>query len=327
MKIDFVKDRAIIAAARRIVSRVPFAWSLYEFYWSLRQVAESKREWPCDKRILDFGDYPDPSLSEPVSQLCTAEQMTGPLYREWCRKISSPARFSRKQWEFVYIMQALHRAGMLLPGKMGVGFGCGREPLPGIFAKAGVNVLATDLAPSDAEGRGWIDTMQHAASLGELYSASRRIVDRQVFTERVSFQSVDMNAVPPELFGRFDFVWSACALEHLGSLQHGLDFIRNSAKCLKVGGVAVHTTEFNLSSDDETVEHRDCSVYRKQDIKQLQAALEKDGFSLAPINLSVGRHSVDHHVDVPPYSMSPHIRLELEQFVVTSIGLIVTRKS
>lgn len=325
MKIDFIKDRALIAAARRVASRIPFVWSFYEIYWSLRHRAENRQEWKQDSRIFDFGTYPEPSLAEPVSQLCTAEQMTDELYRSWCREISSPARFSRKQWEFVYIMQALKREGQLVFGKSGLGFGCGREPLPGVFAKAGVKVLATDLAPSAAIGRGWIDTMQHAASLDELYSASLRIIDRQTFMERVSFQSADMNNVPSELFDRFDFVWSACALEHLGSLQHGLDFIRNSAKCLKIGGVAVHTTEFNLSSDQDTVEHKDCSVYRRRDIERLQSDLQADGFSLAPINLSVGKHPVDRHVDVPPYSMSPHIRLELDKFVVTSIGLILRR--
>ena len=79
---------------------------------------------------------------------------------------------------------------MLETGKVGLGFGCGREPLPGVFANAGASLLATDLSASDAVGRGWIDTQQHAASLDELYVASHRIIDRETFMKRVSFRSV-----------------------------------------------------------------------------------------------------------------------------------------
>jgi cyclopropane fatty-acyl-phospholipid synthase-like methyltransferase len=34
------------------------------------------------------------------------------------------------------------------------------------------------------------------------------------------FRRADMNAMPDTL-GQFDFVWSACAFEHLGSIRQG----------------------------------------------------------------------------------------------------------
>ena len=325
MNFDIIRDRAMFSALRRIATKVPLVWSAYGAYWHFRQKLEARYRWRSDPRILDFGNYPTPTLLNPSTQLCTAGQMTSDVYHDWCKRIFSPARFSRKQWEFVYIMQALELSGLLEPGRRGLGFGCGREPLPGLFAKAGVDVLATDLAAPDAVGRGWVETMQHASSLEELYTASRRIIDRKSFSKRVVFEAVDMNNIPSKFDGKFDFVWSACALEHLGSLQHGIDFIRNSSKCLKVGGVAVHTTEFNLSSNDKTLEQPECSIYRRQDIERCRDILSSDGFELAPINLNTGVDSVDRYVDVPPYSMSPHIRLDLESYVVTSIGIIIRR--
>ena len=51
-------------------------------------------------------------------------------------------------------------------------------------------------------------------------------------------------------------LWSSCSLEHLGSISHGIEFILNSLKCLKQHGVAVHTTEFNLSSNEETLNEK-----------------------------------------------------------------------
>tara|TARA_Y100001968_G_C19337342_1_gene707622 strand:+ start:1038 stop:1160 length:123 start_codon:yes stop_codon:yes gene_type:complete len=37
-------------------------------------------------------------------------------------------------------------------------------------------------------------------------------------------------------------------IEHLDGISKGLDFLINSAEKLNVGGIAVHITEFNLSS-------------------------------------------------------------------------------
>ena len=48
-----------------------------------------------------------------------------------------------------------------------------------------------------------------------------------------------------------------------------MDFVINSMRVLKPGGVAVHTTEFNLSSNDDTIEARDLCVYRRRDIELL----------------------------------------------------------
>ncbi|MBV5337004.1 MAG: hypothetical protein J0653_03215, partial [Deltaproteobacteria bacterium] len=67
-----------------------------------------------------------------------------------------------------------------------------------------------------------------------------------------------------------DFCWSSCSLEHLGSIKAGLDFIKASLKTLKVGGVAVHTTEYNVSSDEATIDNNPTLVlFRRCDIQGL----------------------------------------------------------
>jgi SAM-dependent methyltransferase len=323
--IDVINHRQILAKARTYVRAVPFAWSAYGIYWRIRSWIEARRLYRLDRKLLDFGRYPEPTLETPTSQLCTSSQLRSPIYRSWCSAMHSPARFSRKQWEFVYILQVLHSAGMLEPGKKGLGFGCGREPLAGLLAQHGCDILATDLAQDLAMEQGWVNTMQHASSLEGLYSAAQEFISRQDFENHVQFLSVDMNVVPREFHGSFDFVWSACALEHLGSLQHGLNFIKNSVRCLNPGGVAVHTTEFNLSSNEDTCEEPGCSIYRACDLQRLITELEADGFAVAPLNLNTGSGQVDNHIDVPPYGFSPHLKLLLSGYVVTSIGLIIRR--
>jgi hypothetical protein len=55
-------------------------------------------------------------------------------------------------------------------------------------------------------------------------------------------------------------------------------------KCLRTGGVAVHTTEFNLSSDAETLEDPGCVIFRKRDMEQLRNELEADGYLVSPFS-------------------------------------------
>ena len=50
-----------------------------------------------------------PDIRNPVSQACTQAQMQDPIYRYWCRHIGEGPVNHRKQWEFVYILQALAR--------------------------------------------------------------------------------------------------------------------------------------------------------------------------------------------------------------------------
>jgi 2-polyprenyl-3-methyl-5-hydroxy-6-metoxy-1,4-benzoquinol methylase len=325
MPLDVVSHRELFASVRSLARSVPFIWSLYGFYWRVRRRFESNKKYPDGVNLVDFGEFPKPTLEFPTSQLCTAEQMLSPTYDDWCRKMHSPARFSRKQWEFVYILQVLEQNGVLQSGKTGLGFGCGREPLVGLFASHGCQVVATDLEPDAAREQGWAKTMQHSASLEALYECAKEFVGRDQFYATVEFKHADMNQIPESFFGQFDFVWSACALEHLGSLQHGLQFIKNSLKCLKAGGVAVHTTEFNLSSDEVTFESPACSLYRARDIRELIRDLEHEGYEVAPLNLNRGHLAVDRHIDIPPYGFSPHIKLLLEGYVVTSIGLKIQK--
>ena len=324
-QMDVVLNRELVARLRAIVAKIPVAWSIYRQYWRFRRWRESRRTFSQKIALVDFGVFSEPDLIQPVSQLCTAKQMLSPIYDYWCDVIQSPARFSRKQWEFVYIMQALERAGMLINGKRGLGFGCGREPLVGLFASRGCQILATDLDVYKAHEKGWVNTLQHAASLEDLYKSAKRILPQKEFQEKVQFQNLDMNDIPSDYVNQFDFIWSACALEHLGSLQHGLDFIKQSLKCLKKGGIAVHTTEFNLSSNDHTLETPGCSVYRERDIRQLIAELNSQGYRVSPLNLNSGSKPVDKHIDFPPYGFSPHIKLMLEGYVITSIGLIISK--
>ena len=143
------------------------------------------------------------------------------------------------------------------------------------------------------------------------------------FDRLVRFAPVDMNAIPAGLEG-FDLCWSSCAFEHLGSIEHGLRFVEASLRTLRPGGIAVHTTEFNLSSDTDTFEAENLCLFRRRDMEALLERLARAGHTPWPLNLYPGDGAIDAHIDLPPYAL-PHLKLQVGQYVTTSIGIVVQK--
>jgi SAM-dependent methyltransferase len=257
-------------------------------------------------------------------RLCTEAQLRSPTFRRWLAEMRQPYRPHRKFWEWAYIAQALHERGVLRPGARGLGFAVGAEPLAAVFAARGCAVVATDLDPGTADllAARWLTSGQHATSY-DLLNA-RGICPADEFARRVQLRYVDMNAIPDDLTG-FDFVWSSCSLEHLGSLEHGMRFLENMARCLRPGGVAVHTTEFNVLSDHRTIEAGGDVLFRRRDIEEIADRLAAVGCRLAERDYHAGDSGNDWKVDMPPYQFHQHLKLDYAGYVITSIGLIATK--
>jgi hypothetical protein len=234
-------------------------------------------------------------------------------------------RYHRKHWEWAAIAQALDERGMLAPGRRGCGFAVGREPLACLFARHGADILVTDLAAADDNAGSWSATGQHAASLDALYWPD--LVSRETFDARVRFAAQDMRALRPAELGTFDFLWSSCSFEHLGDLESGLQFVLRSADLLRPGGVAVHTTEFNLSSGDATLATGDSVIYRQRDIASLARRLRLIGCAMERFDDFAGTEAEDIEYDTPPYYENDrqHVKLLLGGFVSTSCLLIITK--
>jgi Domain of unknown function (DUF4214) len=272
---------------------------------------------------------PAPPLDLPgpiplTSRVCQQADFVLDAYRYWMNAIGEVPKFHRKQWEFFFVAQALHERKMLVSGSRGLGFGVGQEPLVALFASLGCEIIATDQETDEAIRAGWAQTGQHASGIEPLNA--RQLCDPESFSRLVRFEFANMNDIPDRYKTSFDFCWSACCLEHLGSLEHGLVFVERSLDTLKPGGVAVHTTEFNLTSNDETIESRDLSIYRRCDIERLVDRLTRVGHQVEPITYEPQNGVVDEFVDLPPFRAEPHLRLRVADFECTSIGLIV-RKS
>lgn len=258
----------------------------------------------------------------PRSTLCRQDSFEQPYFAYWSQRLCEPLRYHRKLWEFVFICQALHERKVLKPGARGLGFGVGSEPLSAYFASQECEILATDMDVAAAERMGWTATNQHAVGKNAL--SKPQICPEEIFERNVEFRPCDMNNVPEE-FVDFDFCWSACALEHLGSIDHGLSFIERSIECLKPGGWAVHTTEFNTASNDDTIDNMGTVLFRKKDFLALAARLKAKGHKVTPFDFNLGDGPIDRYIDVPPYRPQPHLYMALSGYSTTSFGIIVRR--
>lgn len=278
-----------------------------------------------------------------LTTVCKYDDFFADWYRKWAVALrQEPPGFDayradrllhRKLWEWNVISHVLDENGMLAPGRKGLGFAVGREPLVSLFAARGVEILATDL-PTEVKtantlrASAWAATGQHSASLESLHQPD--LIDLEAFSARVRFRPVDMRRLDLPWDETFDFLWSSCSIEHLGSLKEGVGFVKQAMRLLKPGGIAVHTTEFNVSSNDETLTKGPSVIFRKRDIEQLDYELRQMRCGLGQCDFYAGDRPADIEFDDDPWGEAGkgklvHIKLMLSGHICTSIVLAIRK--
>lgn len=141
--------------------------------------------------------------------------------------------------------------------------------------------------------------------------------------------------------GDFDACISAAAAGHQGSIAAGSAFLVNSVKALRIGGVAVHTFDFNFADEVKTLDNWPAVLFRRSDIQAAAEALELRGQSVARPNFDLGDQALDRFIDLPPFSAEGsqalqaqwsdlaqrvHLKASIDGFATTSYGLIVRRR-
>ncbi len=272
-----------------------------------------------------------------VSKATTQADVESSWFLYWCNQIKAAPIYHRKLWEFAFLLQILHEHNLLTKDISGIGFGCGQEPLASFFASKQMQVTVSDLSLEQVVGKGWAETGQHATAKDQAYYPD--IVDKETFDRNVSHKYIDMNKIP-EFSEKFDFCWSVCAMEHLGSIEKGLAFVENSLSTLRPGGIAIHTTEFNYLSEEKTIDNWPTVLFRKKDFLELSKRLDKSGHKLLDPDFNVGDRVLDKFIDVPPYAVgegwlskdqwndpkqSAHLKLAIDGFACTCFGIVVVK--
>ncbi len=259
------------------------------------------------------------------SVICRYEHFTTDWLKFWAKQIHPDRKevhLHRKLWEFCAISQALYERGMLEQGRSGLGFAVGKEPLPSLFASFGVSVLATDL--HKGAGTSFEAAGQHAGALDDIFVP--QLIARSDFNHRVRFEPADMRDLTRFPDASVDFVWSSCAMEHLGTLQAGAEFVLGTTRLLRPGGLSIHTTEYNVGSTRDTIECGQDVYYRSSDLQEIAANLRFHRCYLEPLDLDPGTDTYDLDYDAPPWTRGrPHLKLILHGYVCTSALLIIAK--
>lgn len=268
------------------------------------------------------------------SKASTQADIESDWVAHWTGQLKIPVVYHRKIWELAYVLQAIHEHGHMAPGAKGLGFGCGVEPVPSYLASRGVAVTVTDLDHADAKAKGWVATNQHVTSLEQAFHP--HLVERETFDRLVDQRVADMNAIPDTLQG-YDFCWSMCAVEHLGSIRQGLDFLENSLKTLRPGGLSVHTMEYNIEADGPTVDNWPTVLFQRRHLEAFAERLTAQGHEVAAFDFDVGQKPMDQFIDLPPWhhdmpeedarrlGTPMHLKVGIEGFAATCFGIIIRK--
>lgn len=261
-----------------------------------------------------------------TSKICTYSDFQEPWFENTLKIMNETKRYHRKQWEIASIVHAIIERGAHILPNIGLGFACGEESIPSVLVSVGGKVLASDRDPQEDDV--WAKSGQQSLGIKSLFKD--RIISKPAFDNNVTFKFMDMNKIYPEEFGKYSYTWASCAMEHLGSLQHGIDFVINSMAYLKPGGVAIYTTEYNLSSNTHTFESTGNALYRMSDVLDLQSRLSdiKCNLLLDSNTFTRGEHEYDLYVDETYKYTEPtvHLNLRLYGYNATAIRFIIEKE-
>jgi hypothetical protein len=265
-----------------------------------------------------------PTLDKPVCQLCTAGQLAEPAMAEIMAALGTPHDRGRRAWENAYVVAALAEAGIIAEGKRVLALDCGRSRIPALLAARGVTVLASDPPGTEVPEAVGDDPEARARHhlLGMLYP-DVAVLDE--FEALVDWREVDPHAIPPDLAGSFDALFSVGTMPLAGSLELALSVLTSSLAALKPGGIAVHTLEFSLASNTAIVSNARLSVLRRIDLERLATSLAAEGHSLAPLCFHPGDAEEDEEITSGPAKrLLPKRRFGAH--MVGLFGVIVRKK-
>lgn len=264
------------------------------------------------------------SNSDWQSEVISQRRFTERNFFIWMNLLREQPKLHSKQFQNYAILEAANSVVLNSENKRSaIGFGVGIEPIPTALAKIGYDVIATDYLDGNIASD-WKNTDQLINTPEDLNS--RGILTPEEFKRSVKFMNLDMNRIPDEFNENFDFVWSSCALGHIGGYQNGLDFIKNSTRLLKPGGIALHSTELDVSPGTEKFESPNLSLYREEDIERLFMEIKDLGFNVAKLDTKRSwTKPAEAFIDREPWGDRPHLRIEVFGREVLSLIIKISR--
>lgn len=182
-----------------------------------------------------------PGEARQRSKICDAADFFDPEYLDVVKNrfLEAPV-LHRKQWEFGMIFLTLKKAQMLEDNKRGLSMGSGKEVLLYAVARQVKHLNVTDLYSTES--------LWECAKTTDPDEFIRKNKPFPVEEDKISAQRMDMRHLA---FAdcAFDFAYSSCAFEHIGTDDDFLQHLNEVYRVLKDGGVYVLTTEFTCEKE------------------------------------------------------------------------------
>ena len=236
-------------------------------------------------------------------------------------------RFHRKQWEFAMIFLALRQCGLVRSDKVGLSMGGGKERLLYALAQHIKQLVVTDLY---AARTNW-----DCAKTDDPEKFLRSDKPFPVDDSKLKVLRMDMRDLkfPDQTF---DFCYSSCAVEHIGTRSDFLEHFNEVARVLKDDGVYVMTTEVHYG--DKTIEDQNNYVFSPNYLIELLA--ESQLIPIDDCDARIAQHAINFplpsninkllyngsgHMLTRLLDNTPHVQLLRGSHPFTS-GLFILRK-
>lgn len=216
-----------------------------------------------------------PTLANPASQRCTAEQLAEPLYGKWLRALGEPVVATADGWRQAFLLQALTRYGVLAEGARGLLLLDEPGPLAAFIASRRTSL-----------------TVVHPGEPGFAAALARpALCDGDDWHERVEFVPAGLAGLP-EMLANFDFTCSAGALDQLGGVREIGALIEESLECLRPAGLAVHLLRIAARAVDGGTAVAP-GVFSHGEMERLALILISRGHEVAQLRLTGGSGLVE----------------------------------
>lgn len=225
----------------------------------------------------------------------------------------APELRHRKLWEWIHGVAGMVRLGRLQPSTHALGIAVGHEPVIYWLANRVSRVVATDLYRGTfADNEATPDVLRDPDKYAP-YAYPR---------ERVRFLPMSGTDI---CFGdeTFDLVFSFCSIEHFGSRANSARALREMARVLRPGGIAVVSTEVLLN--DQPPQEEIFAPWEIYETLVAPSGLLMIG-DIAPADLSPYFAAPINLLDRNDLSSGrPHFVLRIEQALFTSVMLFLQK--
>lgn len=253
---------------------------------------------------------PQPKVRSQWCKLCDLDDWAKEDFMSKLKEMnlgSGQEQYHRKRWEFAHMLRGLEALGYLRPEAEALAVGAGREYVLYYLANRIRKVVASDIY-----GEGEFQSLEAPAAMLDCPEKFAPFPYRESHLVVEYMSGCDLRYADDS----FDFVYSLSSIEHFGGHEAATQAMKEMARVLRPGGVAVIATEAILNGVAHPEYFLPDELYTYLVDSVGLELIEPIDFRIAP---SLLQTPVDLAKDSP--ETLPHIVCKLDGVLLTSVFL------